>query len=210
MNRVLRALAASAAALAAAVGLVGAPSAVLVLWIVALLVVGPTVAFLVYGVRPDLALAARRGAVATGVAIPASCVVAGVGVVLGPATAPVILVAVAAAAVWAWRHRGLRRRWRERLVAPRPRPSRHPAGSAPAGPLPARTHRLSTASLCIAWQRSFWVLEDMPVEERCEVAAIRQALLDELERRDPHGFGRWLASHPRANSDPRRHLGSDR
>jgi hypothetical protein len=64
--------------------------------------------------------------------------------------------------------------------------------------------------LCLAWQHSYWLLSELPgSHQRCEVAAMRQSLLDELERRDPVGFRRWLDAEPRANSDPRRHLTAD-
>jgi len=38
----------------------------------------------------------------------------------------------------------------------------------------------------------------------------REHLLNEIERRDPLGFQRWLATAPRPGSDPRRYLTLDR
>lgn len=38
------------------------------------------------------------------------------------------------------------------------------------------------------------------------LAAFRRQVLDELERRNPSGFGQWMASGARAPSDPARYL----
>jgi hypothetical protein len=70
----------------------------------------------------------------------------------------------------------------------------HPMGSEPA------LRRLSTAQLCHALRRSYAptpgnVLDLNQVRRRGE-------LLDELERRDPAGFSRWLATEPSVGSDP--------
>ncbi len=37
---------------------------------------------------------------------------------------------------------------------------------------------------------------------RRSIVERREATLDELERRDPAGFGRWLAAGPAPGSDP--------
>lgn len=70
----------------------------------------------------------------------------------------------------------------------------HPTASEPA------LRRLSTAQLCHALRRSYAptpgnVLDLNQVRRRGE-------LLDELERRDPAGFSRWLATEPSVGSDP--------
>lgn len=63
-----------------------------------------------------------------------------------------------------------------------------PAGVAlPPGMAATDAARLvSTSQLCAAWQRSFWLLRDLPLgPARSEVVDLRGALLDEFERRDP-------------------------
>ncbi len=69
---------------------------------------------------------------------------------------------------------------------------------------------MPTTALCGAWQRSFRLLRELPPGDMyAEVVELRRALLDELERRDAHGFARWLATGPRAISDPGRFLTTD-
>jgi hypothetical protein len=47
-----------------------------------------------------------------------------------------------------------------------------------------------------------------PLDPRSRSAIVRrrEAVLDELERRDPAGFARWLAAGPLSSSDPARYL----
>ena len=69
---------------------------------------------------------------------------------------------------------------------------------------------MSTTQLCGAWQRSYWLLVDLPPgQSRDDVVRIRRHVLDELERRDPTGFGRWLQTEPRACNHPGRYLIAD-
>jgi hypothetical protein len=77
------------------------------------------------------------------------------------------------------------------------------AGSAPVG-------RLSIEALGREWQLTSAALA------RARGAAARQALvdrrqeaLDELERRDPAGFARWLAEGATVESDPARYVSGD-
>lgn len=66
---------------------------------------------------------------------------------------------------------------------------------------------LDDAALCRAWRRSYSALhhaESMPAI--LQVVATRQCYLDELERRNPTGLAAWLASGPRAASDPSRYI----
>lgn len=66
---------------------------------------------------------------------------------------------------------------------------------------------LSTAELVRAWRGSFNSL--LRAQTTAAISAIvvrRQQYLDELERRDPAGLQRWLASGARAASDPTRYL----
>jgi hypothetical protein len=64
---------------------------------------------------------------------------------------------------------------------------------------------LSLDELCLAWRRSFVQLQHAGDERgRHIVISSRQAYLDELERRDPPGFAKWLDSGARAAGDPSR------
>ncbi|MGY1751926.1 hypothetical protein [Blastococcus sp. SYSU D01042] len=75
------------------------------------------------------------------------------------------------------------------------------AGSARAVLPPVRS--LSAEALGEEWQRTTAVLDAVPDPGTREaVAARRQAVLDELERRDPAGFARWLAPGTDRASNP--------
>ena len=91
-------------------------------------------------------------------------------------------------------------------VAP-PAPAAVPAPADPGPPpeaLPA-VSSMSTPELVLAWRRSYSELSAARSPQQLEtVAARRQQLLDELERRDGHGLQRWLHSGARAASDPSR------
>ena len=74
-----------------------------------------------------------------------------------------------------------------------------------APPMPA----LPTPALCWEWRRSYLaVTRASKPDELTRIVALRAAYLDELERRDPTGFRRWLDSGARAASDPGRYLTS--
>lgn len=69
------------------------------------------------------------------------------------------------------------------------------------------TSSLSNDELCHAWRASHRALlmsHDAEVQSR--IAAARGRYLDELQRRDPDGFERWLASGEAGSSDPGRYL----
>ncbi len=71
--------------------------------------------------------------------------------------------------------------------------------SADAGPVPA----LSTAALGREWLRTTAVLAGrVDAATRRSIVERREATLDELERRDPDGFSRWLSDGPLPGSDP--------
>jgi hypothetical protein len=72
----------------------------------------------------------------------------------------------------------------------------------PAAPLPP-VSSLSTADLGREWVRTTTALSG-PLDARTRQAIVvrREQTLDELERRDPDGFARWLAGLPLAGSDP--------
>lgn len=62
---------------------------------------------------------------------------------------------------------------------------------------------LDDQQLCRAWQASFSQLRTAPsAAARLQVAMVRHAYLEELERRDDDGLRRWLASGPRPTSGP--------
>lgn len=62
---------------------------------------------------------------------------------------------------------------------------------------------LDDAGLCRAWRASFLRLRGAPgASARLQVAMVRQAYLEELERRDVDGLRRWLETGPRPASGP--------
>lgn len=70
-------------------------------------------------------------------------------------------------------------------------------------PAPRPVAELSTGDLCAAWRRSYFqLLVARDAATRRSTVERRQDYLDELERRDPRGFVRWLHSGARAGSDP--------
>ena len=66
---------------------------------------------------------------------------------------------------------------------------------------------MTTAALGDEWLRSSALLESRlePVARRAIVGR-RGSVLDELERRDPAGFARWLAHGPESGSNPADHV----
>jgi hypothetical protein len=91
-------------------------------------------------------------------------------------------------------------------------PTAAPEGPAPLGSVPPDARlmpTLPTPALCWEWRRSYLaVARASKPDELTRIAALRAAYLDELERRDPAGFRRWLDSGARAASDPGRYLTS--
>jgi hypothetical protein len=54
--------------------------------------------------------------------------------------------------------------------------------------------RLSTPQLCALWRKSAAALAGARTpDDTAEVADLRAALLDELERREPRAMAEWLA-----------------
>lgn len=71
---------------------------------------------------------------------------------------------------------------------------------------------LDDLELCRAWSRSYrWLEEAHSVALHAYVVTLRQAYLDELDRRDPVGFQAWLDSCPRSRGGPVKflHHGTD-
>ncbi len=136
-------------------------------------------------------------------------VLTGLAALFGPASGIVILtlLLLAAPLAWPWlRRRYGRPRARESCAAGCP----EVVPAAESQP-PLTFEALSTPELCLAWRRSYLALLDMTsYPARWQIVRQRECLLDELERRDPDGFTRWLDSGVRAGSDSGRYLSSDR
>lgn len=214
--RIGRTVAVTSTVLIAMVGLFARPSAMLTAGLLAVLLVGPLTAMCVYSNDPQ-GNPVRLGAMAAAAVTVLSMVTAGLVALLGDVAAPVIAMVLVAAGVWAW-HRG--RSWRGRAFTtpetPQPGPA-HPHNTARHAPQPGSppvrlpviaTGSASTTELCVTWRRTYWLLHDLPpvCPDRDVVIEVRGRLLDEFERRDPDGFGRWLDSEPRAGSAPGRYL----
>lgn len=95
----------------------------------------------------------------------------------------------------------------------------HPIARTTANPRPpellnaGRSHRLrslTTAQLCTALRRSYNTTNDSPGRTEWLRLLMREQLLDEIERRDPNGFNKWLATAPSPGDDPSRYLIPDR
>jgi hypothetical protein len=107
-----------------------------------------------------------------------------------------------------------------RLRCDRARPEPAPGPAAPtaaepaAGPSSAAAQpscrptldKLSTAQLCTALRRSYQPNVCLPEVTDWTRVQIRGYLLDEIERRDPEGFARWMATTPQPGSDPSGYL----
>ncbi len=69
---------------------------------------------------------------------------------------------------------------------------------------------LSNQELCLAWRTSYTALQRIQrsgeITQQAGLVAARQAYLDELERRDPSGFARWLSAGARPASNPGRYV----
>jgi hypothetical protein len=81
-------------------------------------------------------------------------------------------------------------------------------GDVPAAADGSALRALSTLQLCEALRCSHLPCpDDSPEQTEWARVRMRGHLLDEIERRDPAGFSRWLVTVPRAGSDPRCSLG---
>ena len=121
-------------------------------------------------------------------------VVSGAVFLLGPAS-PIILATLLLTglpAIWVW----------QRFSAAAPDAPAAPSLT-PLAPQPLRgmLDQMSTFELCAAWRRSYWALLDESGGKCCcAIVHLRQTMLDELERRNADGFGRWLKAGARAGS----------
>jgi hypothetical protein len=109
----------------------------------------------------------------------------------------VLTLLVAGVAAGTWTVVWLVRSSRAAVGSPSDAPVRRPAF-----PLPP-VSSLSTGDLGREWVRTTTALNG-PLDARTREAIVvrRQQTLDELERRDPDGFARWLSGLPLAGSDP--------
>jgi hypothetical protein len=219
LTRLCRTVAAVAACfLAAAGGVVLAASPAGLAGVIAIgAVVGAIVATHLPATEPRPPLnpwhAAEAGALAAAVAGFALLATVGTFATLGAAAGPIFLVLLAVSGAGLWRHRAA---WRayvtaltdvatppqqaaaatsERLAVPPQRPAVAPQIAVPGV--------ATIAALCLAWRRSHWLLQSLREgPARAELVLTRGRLLDELERRDPVGFQRWLHGGAPASTDP--------
>jgi hypothetical protein len=72
---------------------------------------------------------------------------------------------------------------------------------------PAAIRGLSSDELCHTWRRTFVLLhQQTKTAAALAVVELRQACLDEMERRNPAGTRAWLASGPRAAGSPAKYF----
>ncbi|SFK88068.1 hypothetical protein [Geodermatophilus ruber] len=158
--------------------------------------------------RAMLEAAGRAGAAAITVVL----VLSGTAALAGPVIAVLVAGAVVAAGLAVWLVRTHRR----------PSTGAAPAAASPAPPVTLRSPSMAgrgpsaplrpVAELSTAALGREWVLSTAALGARLDpatrqaIVARRQQTLDELERRDPAGFARWLAAVPLPGSDPAGHL----
>jgi hypothetical protein len=159
-----------------------------------------------YRRRSTLEAAASAGASTVG----ALLLVAGIAAMAGGSVAALTVAAVFVVVLVVQLVRGRSRAARRTTADGSPvaylpsaeRPARTDARAEPARLLPP-VSTSSTAELGREWIRTAAVLAgrlDPVVRE--SLVARREEALDELERRDPAGFARWLAAGPTLTSDP--------
>lgn len=97
-------------------------------------------------------------------------------------------------------------------ASPAAGPDRGDLAGAPGGPSSSfvcspSARLLSNGELGVAWSASFVSLQAaISTSAIANIVALRQAYLDEIERRNPPGFRAWLDSGPRVASNPARYL----
>jgi hypothetical protein len=153
--------------------------------------------------RSPLESAASVGATTVGVLL----IVGGIAALAGGAVAALTVfgVVLVVLVVRVARGRGpAARSTADRVGSP------HPSTALPARPQVTELSRLlppvtvlTTAELGQEWTRTAAVLAG-PIDAAARQALVarREEALDELERRDPVGFARWLAAGPTLASDP--------
>jgi hypothetical protein len=214
LARIPRMMATAAAVLLGAIGVVVAPVAALG-WIAAGVFVGVTATLLRLrdgpdGAGPATTMPARRAGLRVGGAsCAAGLVLTGLVALLGPASGTVVVALLLLAGVLAcsW----LRRRSGRSAGQKNATAGIFEVVPAIQEPPQLAPETLSTQELCLAWRRSYLALLDVTSgPARWRIVLMRECLLDELERRDPDGFTRWLDTGARAGSNPGRYLTIDR
>jgi len=206
-------------ALGGAVAVVGG----LALWgpgLVAVGVAGGVSAALAAGVARESPGGSRSAAVeaawqACAWTMGAILIVAGVATLAGGAVAAILsLTAVGVVLVLVLRRLHSKRsaggtvtpltRWANAPAAPVP----HGPATTPVRDLPVA--KLSTAALGTEWLRTSSALTGrLQPAARASIVRRRQETLDELERRDPVGFARWIAAGPVPGSNPAQFVHGD-
>jgi hypothetical protein len=152
-----------------------------------------------------LEAAASVGAMTVGVLLVVAGIAALAGGLVAALTAGGVLLVVLVARLARGRGPAVR------STADRTGATRHPSAQeparhgAPAGlsSLLPPVAVLTTAELSEEWTRTSAILAGrLDAAARASLVARREEALDELERRDPPGFARWLAAGPTHSSDP--------
>lgn len=200
--------------------------------LIAVVIAGAVVGCLAFGVARESGGIARRSPIDLAWQSAAGTVgllllVSGLVVVAGGVTAALVcgLATIAGLAVWLLHTR--RAAARDAGPAAGPSPAADDGGASAgvgfmhglAGPStvvtgPARVlppvSALPTAALGREWLRTTAVLAGrLEPGALGSVARRRQDTLDELERRDPVGFARWMAAGPAPGSDPAQYVHGD-
>jgi hypothetical protein len=134
-------------------------------------------------------------------------VVAGLSTVGGGAVAAVVVLAALAVVAVRWSRRHHRRKSPTGGQGSSAEVLRLPVGPAHAGPVGDRrmlpVAALSTRALGEEWVRTTAALAGrLSPAARASLVGRREEALDELERRDPEGFARWLTAGASLASDP--------
>ncbi|SNR39705.1 hypothetical protein [Blastococcus mobilis] len=167
-------------------------------------IAGTLAACIAVGIARDAPGRDRRSVVES--AVQASCWT--VGVLLGLAGAAALaggsvalLAGGACGIAWLVRHVARSRPSAASGAEVLRRPVPPPAGPMAAAPSPLSA--LTTSALGREWMRTTAGLGGrLTPADRAALVQRRQETLDELERRDPAGFTRWLATGPASGSDP--------
>ena len=132
----------------------------------------------------------EAAAAAAGGAVAVLLVLAGIAVLAGGGA---VALAVVGCVLGVLLVRAARRRRRAVPPAPAIAPAPSPAFGRPSVELPVAV--LSTPELGQEWLRTTAALAaPLHPTARHRIVARREETLDELERRDPHGFSRWLSA----------------
>jgi hypothetical protein len=188
--------------------------------LVAVAVAGALAACLGWGTARESTEPSRRSsteaaALAAAWTVGVLLVLSGASVLAGGVVAAALAGAAAVVAVGVWVARSPKEG--SATAAPRPTssrnvaapvapmrpaaPRRHPSTAGPAGLPPVTV--LSTEELGREWLESTTALAGrMEPAVRTAIVRRRQEALDELERRDPEGFLRWLTTGPVLDRDP--------